>query len=164
MFEGIAIEVRPAKVPDEVSAVRDLFREYAARLNIDLCFQRFEEELAGLPGVYSPPGGRLLVADAGTALAGCVACRPYAAGVCEMKRLYVRPAFRGRGLGRRLIDRLAAEAIAAGYWEMVLDTLPVMAEAVGLYRSAGFIETEPYTYNPVPGAMYFRKVLLGGVT
>jgi ribosomal protein S18 acetylase RimI-like enzyme len=159
MPDGIAIEVRPAIVPDEVTAVRDLFREYAARLGIDLCFQRFEEELAGLPGAYAPPGGRLLVADAGTELAGCVACRPHAPGVCEMKRLFVRPAFRGLGLGRRLIERLADEAAVAGYSQMVLDTLPVMGEAIGLYRSAGFIEIEPYTYNPVPGALYFRKVL-----
>jgi ribosomal protein S18 acetylase RimI-like enzyme len=159
MLEGIAIEVRPAKIPDEVSAVRGLFREYADRLGIDLCFQRFEEELAGLPGAYAPPGGRLLVAHAGTELAGCVAFRPHAPGVCEMKRLFVRPAFRGLGLGRRLIDQLATDAISAGYKEMVLDTLPVMAEAIGLYRSAGFVEMEPYTYNPVPGALYFRKVL-----
>jgi len=159
MLEAIAIEVRQAKIPDEVSAVRDLFREYADRLGIDLCFQRFEEELAGLPGAYASPRGRLLVAEAGTELAGCVACRPHSPGVCEMKRLFVRPAFRGLGLGRRLIERLADEAAVAGYSVMVLDTLPVMGEAIGLYRSAGFIEIEPYTYNPVPGAMYFRKVL-----
>jgi putative acetyltransferase len=161
MLEGIAIEVRPARIPDEVSAVRELFREYADRLGIDLCFQRFEEELAGLPGGYAPPRGQLLVADAGAELAGCVACRAHAPGVCEMKRLFVRPAFRGLGLGRRLIQRLADEAAIAGYSEMVLDTLPVMRDAIGLYRSAGFVETKPYTYNPVPGAMYFRKVLAG---
>jgi ribosomal protein S18 acetylase RimI-like enzyme len=159
MLDGIVIDVRPARIPDEVLAVRDLFREYAERLGIDLCFQRFEEELAGLPGAYAPPGGRLLVAGSRTQLAGCVACRPHASGVCEMKRLYVRPAFRGLGLGRRLIDRLADEAAAAGYREMVLDTLPVMAVAIRLYRSTGFVETEPYTYNPDPGAMYFRKPL-----
>ena len=160
MSEGIAIEIRPARVPDEVSAVRDLFREYADQLGIDLCFQRFEEELADLPGAYAPPGGRLFVADAGTELAGCVAYRPHALGVCEMKRLYLRPAFRGLGLGRRLIDQLAVEAVATGYREMVLDTLPLMAAAIGLYRSAGFVETQPYTYNPVPGAVYFRKALV----
>jgi len=160
MSHGTPIQVRPAKVPDDVPAVRDLFREYANRLGIDLCFQRFEEELAGLPGAYAPPGGQILVADAGTEFAGCVACRPHSSGACEMKRLFVRPAFRGLGLGRRLIDQLAVEALTAGYREMVLDTLPVMAAAIGLYRSAGFVETEPYTYNPVPGAMYFRKVLV----
>ena len=160
MLDGIVIDVRPARIPDEVLAVLDLFREYAERLGIDLCFQRFEEELTGLPGAYAPPGGRLLVAGSRTQLAGCVACRPHASGVCEMKRLYVRPAFRGLGLGRRLIDRLADEAAAAGYREMVLDTLPVMVAAIGLYRSAGFDETGPYTYNPVPGALYFRKSLI----
>jgi ribosomal protein S18 acetylase RimI-like enzyme len=160
------VEIRQARIPHEVPAVRDLIREYANRLGIDLCFQSFEEELAGLPGAYAPPSGRLLVVNARTELAGCVACRPHAPGVCEMKRLYVRPAFRGLGLGRRLIDRLAAEAISIGYQAMVLDTLPVMAEAIGLYRSAGFIEIEPYTFNPVPGALYFRKPLTNpaGVT
>jgi GNAT superfamily N-acetyltransferase len=153
------VEIRLARIPDEVPAVRDLFREYADRLGIDLCFQSFEEELAGLPGAYAPPDGRLLVVDAGTELAGCVGCRPYAPYVCEMKRLYVRPAFRGLGLGRRLIDRLADEARTIGYQAMVLDTLPVMAEAIGLYRSAGFVEIKPYTFNPVPGALYFRKPL-----
>jgi len=154
------VEIRQARVPNEVPAVRVLFREYAAGLDIDLCFQRFEEELAGLPGAYAPPDGSLLVVDAGPNLGGCVAFRRHAPEVCEMKRLYVRPAFRGLGLGRQLIDRLAAEAVAAGYRAMVLDTLPVMSEAIGLYRSAGFVETEPYTFNPVPGAMYFRKALI----
>ena len=157
--EEAVVEIRLARIPDEVPAIRDLFREYADRLGIDLCFQSFEEELASLPGAYAPPSGRLLVVDAGTELAGCVACRRHALGVCEMKRLYVRPAFRGLGLGRRLIDRLAADAISIGYEAMVLDTLPVMAEAIGLYRSAGFVPIEPYTFNPVPGALYFRKPL-----
>jgi ribosomal protein S18 acetylase RimI-like enzyme len=152
--------VRPARVPDDVPAVRDLFRAYAAGLGIDLCFQSFEAELAGLPGAYAPPAGRLLVADAGTELAGCVALRPHAAGVGEMKRLYVRPEFRGRGLGRELINRIVAAAAAVGYRELVLDTLPVMGEAIALYRSAGFAETGPYTFNPVPGALYFRRPLV----
>jgi ribosomal protein S18 acetylase RimI-like enzyme len=151
--------VRPARVPDEVPAVRELFRAYAAGLGVDLCFQSFEAELAGLPGAYTPPTGRLLVADADPELAGCVALRPHAPGVGEMKRLYVRPEFRGRGLGRELINRVMAEAAAAGYRELVLDTLPVMGEAIALYRSAGFVETGPYTVNPVPGALYFRRPL-----
>ena len=151
--------VRPARVPDDVPAVRDLFRAYAAGLGIDLCFQSFEAELAGLPGAYAPPAGRLLVADAGTELAGCVALRLHAVGVGEVKRLYVRPEFRGRGLGRELINRVVAEAAAAGYRDLVLDTLPVMGEAIALYRAAGFAETGPYTFNPVPGALYFRRPL-----
>ena len=153
------MEIRRAIIPNEVPAVRDLFREYAAGTGIDLCFQRFEEELAGLPGAYAAPDGCLLVVDAGSNLAGCVAFRRHAPDVCEMKRLYIQPAFRGLGLGRKLIDRLAGEAIAAGYHEMVLDTLPVMREAIAMYRSAGFVDTEPYTFNPVQGAMYFRKSL-----
>ncbi|HKB06486.1 MAG TPA: GNAT family N-acetyltransferase [Gemmataceae bacterium] len=151
--------IRPARVPDEVPAVRDLFRAYAAGLGVDLCFQSFAAELAGLPGAYAPPAGRLLVADAGNELAGCVALRPHGPGVGEMKRLYVRPEFRGRGLGRELINRVMAEAAAAGYRELVLDTLPVMGEAIALYRSAGFVETGAYTFNPVPGALYFRRPL-----
>jgi len=158
------VHIRLANTPDELPAVRELFGEYADRLGIDLCFQRFEDELAGLPGAYAPPEGRLLVVDAGTGLAGCVACRPHAPGVCEMKRLYVRPAFRGLGLGRRLIDRLSVEAISIGYHSMVLDTMPTMSEAIGLYRSAGFVEIEPYTFNPVPGALYFRKPLSNSAT
>ena len=143
----------------DLDVVRGLFNEYAAALGVDLCFQGFEAELAGLPGAYAPPAGRLLVADAGTELAGCVALRPHAAGVGEMKRLYVRPEFRGRGLGRELINRVVAEAAAAGYRDLVLDTLPVMGEAIALYRAAGFAETGPYTFNPVPGALYFRRPL-----
>jgi ribosomal protein S18 acetylase RimI-like enzyme len=151
--------IRPARVPDEVPVVRDLFRAYAAGLGVDLCFQSFDAELAGLPGAYAPPAGRLLVVDAGTELAGCVALRAHAAGVGEVKRLYVRPAFRGRGLGRELINRVVTEAQAAGYRELVLDTLPSMGEAIALYGSAGFAETGPYTADPVPGALYFRKPL-----
>ena len=153
------MEIRRASIPNEVPAVRDLFREYAAGTGIDLCFQRFEDELAGLPGAYAAPDGCLLIVDACSSLAGCVAFRRHAPGVCEMKRLYVRPAFRGLGLGRKLIDQLAAEAVAAGYREMVLDTLPTMREAIAMYHAAGFVETEPYTFNPVQGAMYFRKSL-----
>jgi ribosomal protein S18 acetylase RimI-like enzyme len=151
--------IRPARVPDEVPAVRDLFRAYADGLGIDLCFQGFDAELAGLPGAYAPPAGRLIVADAGAELAGCVALRAHTPDVGEMKRLFVRPTFRGRGLGRALINRVVAEASAAGYRELVLDTLPVIGEAIALYRSAGFAETDPYTFNPVPGALYFRMAL-----
>jgi ribosomal protein S18 acetylase RimI-like enzyme len=140
-------------------AVRELFREYAAELGISLCFQNFEAELAGLPGAYAPPSGQLLVADADGAFAGCIALRPHAPGVGEMKRLFVRPAFRHRGVGRALLERVMAEALAAGYREVVFDTLPVMTAALRLYQSFGFVETAPYGGNPVPGALYFRKTL-----
>jgi ribosomal protein S18 acetylase RimI-like enzyme len=151
--------VRPARIPDEVPAVRGLFREYAAGLGISLCFQNFDAEVADLPGAYSPPTGRLLVAEADGELIGCVALRPRAPGVCELKRLYVRPAYRGRGLGRRLLETLLAEAVAAGYREAVFDTLQSMTEALALYRSLAFEPTEPYNDHPVCGTLWFRKTL-----
>src|SRR5215216_5623552 len=118
--------VRPARLPDEVPAARALFEEYAAGLGVDLCFQNFDAELAGLPGAYAPPAGRLLVAEVNGEVVGCVALRPQAPGACELKRLYVKPAYRGRGLGRRLLEALLTEAVAAGYREAVFDTLDSM--------------------------------------
>jgi ribosomal protein S18 acetylase RimI-like enzyme len=155
------VNIRPARIPDEMPAVRGLFREYAAELDVDLCFQNFEAELACLAGAYSPPNGRLIVAEGENQLAGCVALRPHKPGVAELKRLYVRPAFRGHGLGRTLLERIVVEATAAGYEEAVFDTLPSMAIALRMYRDFGFVETEPYCFNPVPGALYFRKALTG---
>jgi ribosomal protein S18 acetylase RimI-like enzyme len=152
--------VRPARLPDEVPAVRALFAEYAAGLGIDLCFQNFDAELAGLPGAYAPPAGRLLIADANGELVGCVALRPHQPGVCELKRLYVRPAYRGRGLGRRLLETLLSEAVVAGYREAVFDTLESMTEALALYRTFDFVPTEPYGCHPVAGSLCFRKVLI----
>src|SRR5262245_18047731 len=126
--------IRPAFLPDEVPAIRGLFREYEAGLGISLCFQNFNAEVTGLPGAYAPPAGRLLVAETNDELIGCVALRPQAPGVCELKRLYIRPAYRGRGLGRRLLETLLVEAVAAGYREAVFDTLQSMTEALVLYR------------------------------
>jgi GNAT superfamily N-acetyltransferase len=146
-------------VPAELPLVRELFREYAAGLGVDLCFQRFEEELAELPGVYAPPAGRLLLAWDGDQLTGCVALRPMGDGVVELKRLYVRPAFRGRKLGRRLAEAALAEAVAAGHRHVCLHTLPAMAEAVRLYRTLGFAEVEPFDPDPVPGALYLGREL-----
>ena len=143
----------------QLRQTRALFEEYAASLDVDLCFQSFDQELAGLPGDYAPPQGRLLLASHGGALAGCVALRRLATGVCEMKRLYVRPAFRGRGIGQLLVDRIIGEAVAAGYRRMRLDTLPSMGRALELYRSRGFREIPPYTRNPVPGAMFLQLEL-----
>ncbi|MGZ4779385.1 MAG: GNAT family N-acetyltransferase [Thermoanaerobaculia bacterium] len=144
-----------ATTPDDVAAVAVLFREYAASLGVDLGFQHFEEELAAMPGDYAPPRGRLLLARD----LGCVALRPLSADVCEMKRLYVRPAGRGSGLGRLLAERIIEEARTIGYRAMRLDTLPMMAAARAMYVSLGFREIEPYRFNPIEGTKYFELEL-----
>jgi ribosomal protein S18 acetylase RimI-like enzyme len=143
---------------EHVPVVRALFEEYAAALGVDLGFQGFRRELAELPGDYAPPGGRLLLA-VGPEPAGCVALRPYEAGVCEMKRLYVRPEYRGSGLGRLLAEAIVAAGRNAGYERMRLDTLPSMAPARALYRSIGFVEIAAYRFNPVHGTTYFERAL-----
>ena len=143
--------------------VREILREYARSLDIDLCFQDFETELAGLPGDYAPPGGQLLLAYVGDALAGCGGLRGLAdvdyANACEMKRLYVRPAFRGIGLGRTLAEALLDEARRAGYSVMLLDTLDEMESAREMYAALGFEEIAPYYFNPIPGAHYLKVEL-----
>ncbi len=153
------IDIRPASVPDELPVVRQLFREYAAGLGIDLAFQRFEEELAALPGKYAPPKGRLLLAWRGSEPVGCVALRPVNDATGEMKRLYVRPAVRGGQLGRRLAERICHEAREARYERICLDTIPSMQAAVALYRSLGFEPTAPYVFNPVPDALFLARAL-----
>ena len=153
------MEVVDGHVAEHVPVVRALFEEYAAALGVDLGFQDFDRELAELPGEYVPPGGRLLLAlDEGNP-AGCVALRPFEPGICEMKRLYVRSAFRGTGLGRLLAERIVGAGRDAGYERMRLDTLPAMAAARGLYESLGFMEIEAYRPNPIHGTTYFELAL-----
>ncbi len=134
--------------------------EYANSLGFSLCFQSFDKELAGLPGDYSPPDGRLLLAEYEGQLAGCVALHRLEPEICEMKRLYLRPSFRGKGLGRSLAETVISEARRIGYTRMRLDTVePVMRDAVAMYRQLGFKEIAPYRSNPIAGAMYMELEL-----
>lgn len=148
--------LRLAETPEEVETARLLFKEYAASLGFDLCFQGFDRELAGLPGDYAPPAGRLLLLIEDGRVAGCVALRRFGPDACEMKRLYVRPEFRGRSLGRALTEAAIREARDIGYARLILDTVPFMAAAIALYRDLGFREVAPYRPNPIPGALYFE--------
>lgn len=153
----------PASAAD-LEATREIFREYARSLGIDLCFQNFEAELAALPGEYAAPRGALVLARVDGRVAGCGAMRPLAdvdyANACEMKRLFVRPGFRQLGLGRLIAQALIEAATRAGYSAMLLDTLDDMEAARGLYATLGFEEIPPYYFNPIPGAHYL-KVQLG---
>jgi len=148
------VPIRDASGAADVETARALFREYEAAIGVDLCFQGFEAELAGLPGAYAPPRGRLLIAGDESRPAGCIALRPIDGETGEMKRLYVRPEFRAAHLGRRLAERLIADARAIGYRRMCLDTLPTMRSAQRLYESLGFRDIPPYRGNPVVGTRY----------
>jgi putative acetyltransferase len=145
--------------PEDVEAVRMLFLEYQESLGVDLCFQGFDRELVELPGDYTPPGGRLLVARDGGAAVACVALRRLDAATCEMKRLYVQPSHRGLGLGRALAEAVISEAGTIGYRRMRLDTLPSMTEAAILYGRLGFRDIEPYYENPVAGTRFLQLEL-----
>lgn len=142
-----------------IPEARTLFLEYAASLNIDLCFQDFDQEVRNLPGDYAPPNGRLLLARLNDDVAGCAALRRWSDYAGEMKRLYVRNDFRGLGIGKLLILRILDEAKAIGYKSIRLDTLPMMGTAIEMYRAMGFKEIAPYRDNPVPGALYFELEL-----
>ena len=157
------ISIVSARSEAELELAREAFREYAQGLGVDLCFQNFDAELAGLPGDYAPPAGALLLAYVDGALAGCGALRSLTdvdyANACEMKRLFVRPAFRGHGLGRLLTQRLMDCARTAGYSVLLLDTLDDMEAARGLYTTLGFEEIPPYYFNPIAGAHYLKADL-----
>jgi len=146
-----------ATTPDDIQNARQLFEEYAASLGFSLCFQSFDQELASLPGKYSAPSGCLLLAYSNEQLAGCIALRQLDTDTCEMKRLFVRPDFRGARLGKVLVDAIIAEARAIGYKRMCLDTVPgKMDRAIGLYEAIGFRDVEPYYDNPVEGARFME--------
>ncbi len=149
-----------AESPAQIAHARDLFAEYAQSLGFSLCFQNFDKELAELPGDYAPPEGRLLLAEFEGQLAACVALHKLEPDTCEMKRLYLRPQFRGLGLGRTLAERIITEARQIGYRRKRLDTVePVMKHAVAMYRKLGFTEIAPYRPNPIAGAMYMELEL-----
>jgi ribosomal protein S18 acetylase RimI-like enzyme len=155
-----AIRLAVAASSEDIRLARRLFEEYALSLGFSLCFQSFDKELADLPGDYAPPRGRLLLAYESERLAGCVALRPLEGDTCEMKRLYVRPEFRGLGLGRALAEAVIEAARAAGYRRMRLDTIgETMQDAVRLYRLLGFREIPPYRPNPIEGALYMELAL-----
>lgn len=153
------VELRPVTGGALVKQARELLREYGSLLGVDLSFQDFARELKDLPGAYAAPTGTLLLAFHRGRAAGCVAVREFAPGVCEMKRLYVRHAFRGQKLGRMLAEAAVERARELGYRRIRLDTLPWMEEAIALYRSLGFTEIAPYRANPVPGAVFMELVL-----
>ena len=158
-----SIDIVTPQTANELDTLRDIFREYAASLKVDLCFQGFDQELATLPGEYAEPRGALLMATVYGVVAGCCALRPLDnldfPNACEMKRLYVRPAFRGLGLGRQLADAIMDAARIAGYDEVLLDTLDDMEAARTLYEDLGFEEIPPYYHNPIAGAHYLKASL-----
>jgi GNAT superfamily N-acetyltransferase len=155
------LHLEQAKTPEQIALARTLFQEYGASLGFSLCFQNFDKELAGLPGDYAPPKGRLLIAYSDGEPAGCVALHQFEPGISEMKRLYVRPAFRGKRVGLAMANAIIAAARDIGYKRMRLDTVPsVMADAVKMYGRLGFKEIAPYRVNPQPGTLYMELDML----
>jgi ribosomal protein S18 acetylase RimI-like enzyme len=153
------MELTEVHTRGHLRTIRRLFVQYAKDIGVDLCFQGFEQELAELPGRYAPPDGRLLLAVEKRRPAGCVALRKIGNNVCEMKRLYVRPAFRGNGLGRELANAVIAAAREIGYRRMRLDTLASMKPAIALYESLGFKQVAPYCHNPNADAVFMELKL-----
>ena len=158
MNSGVPASISPA-IPEEMETVRKLFREYEQSIGVDLCFQNFAQEIRDLPGEYVRPAGILLLARQEGRAVGCAALRRVDAEICEMKRLYVIPAARGAGIGRRLAEAIIEAGRGARYRIMKLDTLPTMAEAIALYATLGFLRTESYRYNPHQGAIYMELLL-----
>jgi putative acetyltransferase len=155
-----ALQFVQVQSESQIEQVRQLFLEYARSLGFSLCFQNFDQELANLPGDYSPPYGKLLLAEFEGELAGCVALHKLENEICEMKRLYLRPQFRGKGLGRALATRIIAEARDLGYSRLRLDTVEsAMQDAVAMYLKLGFRKIDPYCENPMPSALYMELVL-----
>ena len=148
-----------AESGEPLNTIRELFREYEQYIGVDLCFQDFENELKSLPGAYSRPQGRLYLIESGGEIAGCAALRKFDETACEMKRLYVRENFRGRGLGREAAELIVADARKIGYERMMLDTLPAMTEAIALYETLGFIKIPEYRQNPIVGAVFMEMKL-----
>ena len=152
-------EIYAARFPEHLEVVRTIFREYAESLNIDLSFQNFEAELAGLPGKFAAPRGRILLAESDGQIIGCIAVRPLDDTICEMKRLYIRPSGRGQQLGKQLAVRICHIAQEAGYTFIRLDTLSTMLAARQLYTSLGFKEISAYVFNPIEGAIFMERDL-----
>ena len=144
---------------EELEEVREIFVEYANFLQVDLCFQNFEKELQNLHQVYFPPLGCIILAKDEKKVVGCIALKPIGEDICEMKRLYVKPAARGKALGKQLVEELIHFAKEAGYKTMKLDTITSLKDAIKLYRSKGFIETDAYVYNPLPEVLYLQLSL-----
>jgi carbonic anhydrase len=163
-YEAAMLRIVPAHSGETIAQARNLFREYATTTGVDVCLVDYERELASLPGLYAPPSGRLLLAiqespgNSGEAI-GCAALRKFDPESCELKRLYVRAAFRGQGAARKLVKELIAEGRTIGYQRMVLDTLPSMQEAQKLYRTFGFREIPAYMKNPIPESLFFELAL-----
>jgi putative acetyltransferase len=155
----MGLHISEARWPDDRAIVEALFREYVVSLSEDISFQNVDDEFTGLPGKYARPTGVVLIARDGDEAAGAIAYRMVEPGVCEMKRLYVRPAFRGSGLGRDLANELIEDARERGYRTMLLDTLASMQSARALYRDLGFVPVAPYYDNPLPGVMYMALEL-----
>ena len=158
---GTMIEIIEANTDELIAKAKELFQEYSESLGFDLCFQNFYQELDDFPAQYSAPAGNLALARRKNQLIGCVGLRCFERGICEMKRLYVRPSFRGKHAGRALAEAAIKAAKAIGYDYMRLDTMPSMERANKLYKSLGFVEIEPYRHNPIKGAIYLELDLKG---